>query len=155
MMKTYSPVSCSKDKKSETRRAHSASHGSHARPIKNKITAEEAVLIFQERKNRKNRDQSALTLSLQYGLTSKAISDIWNLRTWRKATRPYWCASDVEMALCDECLRKNHGNFYQQCAACIARPLKKKRTNSTLNREHQDMESTRYGLVRFLIEFFE
>jgi hypothetical protein len=29
-------------------------------------------------------------LALQYGVTAKAVRDIWNMRTWKKATQPYW-----------------------------------------------------------------
>jgi len=29
-------------------------------------------------------------LALQYGVTAKAVRDIWNGRTWKKATQPYW-----------------------------------------------------------------
>ena len=33
-------------------------------------------------------------LALQYGVTAKAVRDIWNTRTWKKAvtkaTQPYW-----------------------------------------------------------------
>ena len=33
-------------------------------------------------------------LSAEYGLTPKAVRDIWSMKTWKKVTQPYWNAED-------------------------------------------------------------
>jgi len=38
------------------------------------------------------------TLSKEYGLTPKAVRDIWSMKTWRKVTQPYWNAEDRQRA---------------------------------------------------------
>jgi hypothetical protein len=60
------------------------------------ITEQEAILVFvsgQQGRTSK-RCHLADSLSKEFGITPKAIRDIWNLRTWWKSTRPYWSSSD-------------------------------------------------------------
>jgi len=33
----------------------------------------------------------------EYAITPKAVRDIWNMRTWRKVTRPHWDSADRQM----------------------------------------------------------
>ena len=41
-------------------------------------------------------DGLAASLAKEYGITGKAIRDIWTLRTWANTTRPYWTAADEQ-----------------------------------------------------------
>ena len=36
--------------------------------------------------------------SKEYGITPKAVRDIWSMKTWRKVTQPYWNAEDRQRA---------------------------------------------------------
>ena len=38
-------------------------------------------------------------LGRRYGMTAKAVRDIWNLRTWAKVTAPFWNAEERQKAL--------------------------------------------------------
>ena len=64
-----------------------------------KITAEEAATIFCARcpyaKTAKHPTLSH-DLSLTFGISQRAVRDIWNLRTWGEVTRPYWNAEDYQ-----------------------------------------------------------
>ena len=59
------------------------------------ITEEEAVIIFLANKaDRVKRDRLASRLADEYGITAKAVRDIWSLRTWIRATKPHWTSDD-------------------------------------------------------------
>jgi len=59
------------------------------------ISSNEAVRIFLAAKHgRTKRDRLALRLAHDFGITPKAVRDIWNLRTWARTTKPYWSPSD-------------------------------------------------------------
>ena len=59
------------------------------------ITEEEAVIIFRANKaERVKRDRLASRLADEYGITAKAVRDIWSLRTWIRATKPHWTSND-------------------------------------------------------------
>ena len=64
-----------------------------------KITAEEAATIFCARcpyaKTAKHPTLSH-DLSQTFGISQRAVRDIWNLRTWGEVTRPYWNAEDYQ-----------------------------------------------------------
>lgn len=61
------------------------------------ISSPDAISIFvAKQKNRNKRDGLATNLATEHGITAKAVRDIWNLRTWTWATRPYWTAFDTE-----------------------------------------------------------
>ena len=59
------------------------------------LNATSAVRIFlakhasAEAMASKSADLSA-RLALDHGVTAKAVRDIWNKRTWKSATQPYW-----------------------------------------------------------------
>jgi hypothetical protein len=59
------------------------------------ITAEQARSIFIARQKFGARDLAA-RLAPEVGISSKAIRDIWSLRTWTHATRPHWTTADQE-----------------------------------------------------------
>jgi len=59
------------------------------------LSSNEAVRIFLAAKHgRTKRDRLALRLAHDFGITPKAVRDIWNLRTWARTTKPYWSPSD-------------------------------------------------------------
>ena len=59
------------------------------------MSATSAVRIFlakhgsAEAMASKSADLTA-SLALELGVTAKAVRDIWNKRTWKSATQPYW-----------------------------------------------------------------
>jgi hypothetical protein len=61
------------------------------------ILPADAITIFVAKKQAgKQRDQHlAKRLAQDHGITSKAIRDIWNLRTWSQITRPHWTDLDT------------------------------------------------------------
>ena len=66
-----------------------------AKPGNCAITGEVAVIIFLAKQaGRDSRDRLASRLASEHGITAKAVRDIWSLRTWRRATEPYWAPAD-------------------------------------------------------------
>jgi hypothetical protein len=63
------------------------------------ISEEEAVIIFlagSRHSSSGGRGKLSARLSKEFGITTKAVRDIWNLRTWARATRPHWTKLDDE-----------------------------------------------------------
>jgi hypothetical protein len=75
-----------------------------------KLTAETAIEIFVARASSSARDGASATLARRYGITMKAVRDVWNLRTWVQDTKPFWTRSDEQ-----KFLRKH------LCRACKSR----------------------------------
>ena len=64
------------------------------------ITAKQAIQIFLAKQhNHEIGDGLASRLGTEFGLTNKAIRDIWNLRTWAPATKPYWTLADTQLSI--------------------------------------------------------
>ena len=59
-----------------------------------KINSSAAVTIFLAKSA--ERDGTSAKLAVEYGITQKAVRDIWNLRTWVAATQPVWTLGDHE-----------------------------------------------------------
>lgn len=81
---------------------------------RSKISANDATAIFQARSPHAGTARHPTLgedLARQYGITSKAVRDIWALRTWRAVTRPFWNAADHRK------IRKRFPNI-QACARC-------------------------------------
>jgi len=53
--------------------------------------------VFRAKLAHTARDGTSAILASQYGITPKAVRDIWNLRTWATATRPLWSQEDLEL----------------------------------------------------------
>ena len=53
-----------------------------------KLTPDQAIHIFKLGRT-KSKDTASL-LATEFGITSKAIRDIWTRRSWGLDTRPYW-----------------------------------------------------------------
>lgn len=68
--------------------------------VRPRATLDEAsvVLIFQARPSKARRRDLTLSqrLAQHCGVTAKAVRDIWNMRTWRSVTRPYWNAAELQ-----------------------------------------------------------
>lgn len=58
------------------------------------ITAPAAITIYQAKAKKTHR--TGAHLSQLFGVTPKAIRDIWNLRSWTLTTKPYWSEQDRE-----------------------------------------------------------
>ena len=60
------------------------------------ITAQVARKIFLAKmeQTRHRRDGLAARLGDRFGISAKAVRDIWRLRTWAQATRPLWTPED-------------------------------------------------------------
>ena len=59
------------------------------------ISSNDAVLIFNSAKHDcTKRDRLANRFAKEFGITAKAVRDIWNLRTWVQTTKPFWSPSD-------------------------------------------------------------
>ena len=59
------------------------------------ITAEVARKIFTAKTKRRKNDGLASRLGEEFRISAKAVRDIWRLRTWAHATRPFWTPEDV------------------------------------------------------------
>jgi hypothetical protein len=70
------------------------------------LTDKDARSIYQVKRQRKSRHDAA-RLAGHYGITAKAIRDVWNHRTWVRATVSLWTVEDkkkyVSKKLCSAC----------------------------------------------------
>ena len=57
------------------------------------ISKGNAVAIFLAQRSKSTRDGLATRLAKEHGISLKAVYDIWNMRTWCRATRPHWTAA--------------------------------------------------------------
>jgi hypothetical protein len=57
-----------------------------------RLTPALAIHIFNQGKNRTKH--SAALLSTEFGVSPKAIRDIWTKRSWASETRPHWTLDD-------------------------------------------------------------
>jgi hypothetical protein len=68
-----------------------------ARQSATKLNKEAALEIFQAKCcNGGKRSRLSAILGRRYGITAKAVRDIWNGRTWANVTKPLWTAEDLE-----------------------------------------------------------
>ena len=59
------------------------------------ISSNDAIVIFNAAKHdRTKRDRLANRFAKEFGITPKAVRDIWNLRTWVQTTKPLWSPHD-------------------------------------------------------------
>ena len=61
--------------------------GQHEKQMRNVLTEEGALRIFRCKEQHRTRDDLSERLAQEYGITPKAVRDIWNLRTWMNTTR--------------------------------------------------------------------
>jgi len=96
--------------------------------VRNVLTAEGAMRIFKLKEHHRTRDDLSERLASEYGITPKAVRDIWNLRTWMNTTRMLWTPADHQRflgkKLCEECQKKGVAAIAQACDKCRERPTK-------------------------------
>lgn len=88
-------------------------HGAMAQRVRTNLNANDARRIFQGKHELQLHPASperVRILAGQYHLTTKAIRDIWNMRTWAWATAPCWTQVDLHVWL------RQQGT----CRPCIA-----------------------------------
>ena len=62
-------------------------------PERVRLSPDQAIYIFQQRSTKTSR--TAALLSAKFGITPKAIRDIWSGRSWADDTGPFWTQLDV------------------------------------------------------------
>jgi len=86
------------------------------------ISAETARKIFKTKRTRSRNDGLACRLGKNFGITAKAVRDIWRLRTWTHATWPLWAPEDMTKhftkKLCVSCRNAGLTSIHQACMAC-------------------------------------
>ena len=75
------------------------------------------------------RDTLAASVAAQFGITAKAVRDIWNLRTWVQTTKPYWTQADHDFyltkrpsRLCEACKARDVRSRSKACEICAGPP---------------------------------
>ena len=94
------------------------------------LDEEAAINIYLAKAWRTPRDSTSAQLAAQYGITMKAVRDIWNQRTWPWVTMPYWTREDWDLFarkhLCAECREKGVRSLAEACERC-AKPRRRGR----------------------------
>ena len=62
-------------------------------PERTRLNADQAICIFNQRGTKTSR--TAAQLSAEYGVSPKAIRDIWTRKSWAHDTRPHWTSLDL------------------------------------------------------------
>mgnify|MGYP000716238682 CR=1 FL=1 len=88
------------------------------------INASQAIEIFLAKARRKARDPASRMLAEEYGISMKAVRDIWNFRTWKWETMPYWSQKDLHdflsKHLCTGCRLKGVCSLQEACGSCAS-----------------------------------
>mmetsp|Transcript_23389 Transcript_23389/g.34314 ORF Transcript_23389/g.34314 Transcript_23389/m.34314 type:complete len:331 (+) Transcript_23389:40-1032(+) len=89
------------------------------------LSAKSAVEIFVAKHSHTSRDALSCKLAIDYGITSKSVRDIWNMRTWGWATIQHWTEADkrryVDDRLCPDCRRRGIQTAETACERCTVR----------------------------------
>jgi hypothetical protein len=103
------------------------------------IKASQAIEIFLAKARRKSRDPASRMLAEEYGISMKAVRDIWN---WWE-TMPYWSQEDLHdflsKHLCTGCRLKGICSLQEACGPCAfprrrgRRPIVNKATPPVLH----------------------
>ena len=107
------------------------------------INEMQAIEIFLAKASRKACDTTSRMLAEEYGITMKAVRDIWNFRTWKWETMPYWSQKDLHdflsKHLCTGCRLKGVCSLQEACGSCAfprrrgRRPIVNKATPPVLH----------------------
>ena len=93
-----------------------------ARCVLHLFCAWQAIKIYLAKSSRTARDSTSAALASEYGITMKAVRDIWNLRTWRWETMPFWSSADTSAFLaghlCASCKARDVRALEQACTTC-------------------------------------
>jgi hypothetical protein len=101
--------------------AAEATTSSPASSSATKLTAEIAVEIFRAGGPDAKRSGLSKVLAERYGVTMKAIRDVWNLRTWTDVTRPFWSLEGRAETSPREEMPKGMAGAAEVAAASLAR----------------------------------
>jgi hypothetical protein len=115
-----------------------------------KLDADAAIAIFLARGPGPRRDGTSTALSNQYNITTKAVRDVWNLRTWTMETMPHWTRNDWAKYkhLCSACKIIGVTSKASACAKCTAPPRRGRRpVLSTPRRASSSSDATGSGLT--------
>jgi len=84
------------------------------------INAQDARAIYKKKRMRSPHD--AKRLASQYGITAKAVRDIWSHRTWKKATVCFWTLDEtrhfIDKGFCERCFSAVTTSSGHACAKC-------------------------------------
>jgi len=64
--------------------------------VRGKLTSHHAVAIFLVKLRPKQGPKAAEKLALEFGVTAKAIRDVWARKSWVNHTMPYWELSNFD-----------------------------------------------------------
>jgi len=93
---------------------------------------ETVVDIFLAKRRSRGRDAGTMSnhFADAHAISAKAVRDIWNMRTWKRVTKPHWDAADHQMALdrelCRACRLKGVTSLETACQTCQKKPKKHK-----------------------------
>ena len=88
------------------------------------LTHTQALQIFEANPDRGAPVRKLATdLALQFGITAKAVRDIWNLRTWVQTTKPYWTQEEHDHLNLNKRQSLNHACARRARPAMCARGL--------------------------------
>jgi len=97
------------------------------RPLSARFTEEDAVQVFLCRPTalgKRSFDTASLARRIgeRHGVTSKAIRDVWNRRSWAWATQPHWTEREQQDQLlenlCGTCRTKGVARIVDACDMC-------------------------------------
>jgi hypothetical protein len=108
------------------------------------LTADDARTIYQVKKQGKSPHDAA-RLAGHYGITAKAVRDVWTHRSWARATLSLWTVEDMELymrrQLCADCRHAgvNLEKITAACTTCTAkvRRIVRRRTDLGGTRENE------------------
>ena len=107
---------------------HAFRHIAHILSL-NMHTYTQAIQIFEAKADREVRDTLAASVAARFGITAKAVRDIWNLRTWVQTTEPYWTQADHDFyltkrpsRLCEACKARDVRSRSDACQICAGPP---------------------------------
>jgi len=107
------------------------------RPGPRVLATVDAIEIFRAR-DRLGPGDTAILLAERFGVSVRAVQDIWNLRTWAKSTMGLWTAADVgtvvRRKLCESCRGAELNSIDDACGAC-------KSTTAALVKQHKQRRS--------------
>ena len=73
------------------------------------LTEEDVATIFQARLERSGgRSHVASKLAERFGVASRTVRDIWNLKTWVKTTRPLWSNAEIVREVTSRAQKSQH-----------------------------------------------
>lgn len=96
-----------------------------ARDRRGVLDAEDAIEIYRVKTQKTPRDSARLAAI--YGITPKAVRDIWNHRTWSNATMVLWTREEAQAylkdRLCSACFAAGVASLATACPKCLPRAI--------------------------------